>query len=153
MLVLATPASAALPAGTWATVNACDQEQNAVGIRGRMPGAKRQRMYMHFEAQWWSAEQERFLPTGASSPWIRVGSGKVGRQAGFNFTIGEPPAGKEYVLRGFVRFQWRARKKGRWRVVRRASTFTTGGHKGVQLSQPEGYSDTFCVLKPAAPAA
>ncbi len=139
---------AALPSGTWATVNNCDQPANAIGIRGRMPGRAKQRMYMHFEAQWWSNAEEKFKPTGASSPWIKVGSGKVGRQAGWRFTFNDPEPGTEFVLRGYVKYIWKARKKGKWRVVRRAQTFTTAGHKGVQNSIPAGLTDTFCVLKP-----
>jgi hypothetical protein len=71
-------------------------------------------------------------------------------QAGWTFSFAEPPAGTEYVLRGVVRFRWKALKKGRWRIVRRAAKFTTAGHETVQMSQPEGYSETFCVLKPSA---
>jgi hypothetical protein len=143
-------ASAAAPKGTWATVNACDQEQNTMGVRARMPGKKGERLYMHFDAQWYSVEQSKFVPTGASSPWRRVGTGPSAFQAGWTFTFAEPPAGSEFVFRGVVRFQWKALKKGRWRVVRRASKFTTAGHKNVQSAQPAGFSETFCVLKPPA---
>ena len=68
-------------------------------------------------------------------------------QAGWTFGFAEPPAGNEYVFRGVVRFQWKARKKGRWRVVRRAAKFTTAGHENVQSAQPAGFSETFCILK------
>lgn len=140
----------ALP-GTWATVNSCDQDANTMGVRARMPGKKGERLYMHFEAQWYSLEQDRFVPTGASSKWRRAGTGPGAFQAGWNFSFEDPPAGSEYVFRGVVRFEWKVRKQRKWKVIRRAAKFTTAGHKNAQSSQPAGFSQTFCVLKsPAA---
>ena len=145
-------AQAAVPKGTWATVNACDQAANTMGVRARIAGRKGERFYMHFEAQYFSLEKNRFVPTGASSPWRRVGSGPIPRAGRLDVLVRRAtrrhrvrvPRGRALPVEG-------AEGRARWRVVRSASKFTTAGHASVQAAQPAGFSETFCVLKPPAP--
>ena len=154
LAVLAVPAAVqAAPAKRlWATVNICDPAggRNVIGIRGSMPGnGTGQRMYMHFAAEWYSASKRRWVPTGATSRWIRVGSAEfLSRQAGFSFQFADPPRGTSFMMRGVVRYQWRAQrgKSRRWGVVRRATRVTGGGYRGVAGGTPAGRSDALCVI-------
>jgi hypothetical protein len=159
-LIVPAPASAAeAPAPKkllWATVNVCAVEgtPNTFGIRASMPGnGTRQRMYMRFLAQAYSAEKRRYVLTGARSTWIRVGSARfVSRQSGYSFDFPDPPVGARYKLRGLVRFQWRelrARAGGqgkRWVVVKRRERITRGGRRGVKGGDPPGRSDAVCLI-------
>jgi len=154
LALLAVPAVApAAPAQRlWATVNICDaaDARNVIGIRGSMPaqGAGR-RMYMHFSAEWYSASKRRWVPTGASSSWIRVDSaGLLSTQAGFSFQFADPPRGAQFLMRGVVRYQWRARRGegGRWAVLRSARRVTKAGYRGVVGGTPAGRSDATCVI-------
>lgn len=154
MLLLAFLSPATANAGSddlWATVNVCDTPglRNIIGIRASMPGnGTSQRLYMHFEAQWYSKSRGRFVPTGSSSRWIKVGSARyASTQAGFSFQFEDPPAGTAFLMRGRVDYQWRAKRGKRWVVVRRASRVTTAGLKGVQGGDPAGRSDAICVIQ------
>lgn len=144
-------AEAAATKNLWATVNVCDTAgaPNAIGIRANMPGnGTRQRMYMRFEAQWYSLSRARFVPSGSSSRWIGVGSARRrSAQEGYSFQFDRPPLGAQFVMRGRVDYQWRARRRGRWVVVRRATRTTRGGRSGVLGGDPAGRSDSLCVIR------
>ena len=153
LLVLApallAPAQAHAEKGLWATVNACDTERApaTIGIRASMPGnGTRQRLYMRFQVERFSVEQDRFVRTDASSRWLHVGSARFrSTQKGFNFQFGDLPPG-DSVLRGRVDFQWRVRRRGRLVVVRRAKRFTRAGIRGVEAADPPGRSSALCVI-------
>jgi hypothetical protein len=154
----------------WATVNVCDTERSpdAMGIRASMPGnGKRQQMYMRFSAQWYSGRTERWLDVpGAVSPWQRAGSARyVARQAGYTFEFVTPPAGRGYLMRGAVDFEWRAlhrpkpakrdswsptvlprQPRARWKVTKRDSLLTRTGVEGVDGGDPKGASKAICLI-------
>lgn len=151
----ALPAEAKPSDFLWATVNACDTEKhpNAMGLRASMPGnGSRQRMYMRFTAQFWDGEARRWtrVPGEGRSEWVRVGSALVrARQAGWTFTIGQPPAGATFKLRGRVDFRWKKREKregkpDRWVTVKRRHRFTTKDREGVSGGDPPGSSEARC---------
>jgi hypothetical protein len=114
-----------------------------------MPGnGTRQRLYMRFEAQWFDPARGRFVASGSSSRWMRVGSARYeSTQAGFSFQFGAPPAGTEFTMRGLVNFEWRGRRNGRSVVVRRETRFTRGGIRRVQGGDPPGFSAATCVIR------
>jgi hypothetical protein len=153
----------------WATVNVCDTERSpdAMGIRSSMPGTgKRQQMYMRFSVQWYSGQAERWLDApGGISPWQRAGSARyVARQAGYTFEFVTPPAGRGYLMRGSVEFEWRALRRARpakrdswsatirpkplsrWKVAKRDSILTRTGIKGVDGGDPAGTSKAICLI-------
>lgn len=153
LVLVPTPAMAAKH--LWATVNVCDTTSapDTIGVRASMPGnGTRQRMYMRFEAQYYDAALAKFLPTGSSSRWIRVGSARfTAIQSGFSFQFAPPPAGSQFVMRGRVDYEWRAKRrrhgKTRWVTVLRRKRFTRAGMTGVQGGDPPGYSQAFCVIR------
>jgi hypothetical protein len=152
LLFLAVPAQANAAKYLWATVNVCDTPKapNTVGVRGSMPGnGTRQRLYMRFEAQYFDELKDRFVSTGSRTRWMRVGSARFkSTQAGFSFAFTDPPAGSEFRMRGIVGYQWRARRKGRLVVVKRARRITRGGVRGVEGGDPRGFSAASCVIRP-----
>lgn len=135
----------------WATVNQCDSAAapDTVGVRASMPGnGTRQRLYMRFEAQWFDARRNRFVASGSSSRWIRVGSARFrSTQSGFSFQFGPPPLGTEFTMRGLVNFEWRGRRGGRQVVIRRESRVTRAGIDGVEGGDPPGSSAATCVIR------
>ena len=154
LLALAAPAPADAARRTpdlWATVNLCDTPgaPDTVGIRASMPGnGTRQRLYMRFEAQYFDAARERFVASGSSSRWMRVGSARfASTQSGFSFQFGPPPAGTEFTMRGMVNFEWRGRRGGRSVVVRRATRITRGGIRDAEDADPPGFSAATCVIR------
>lgn len=152
LAAFASPAAASAAShDLWATVNVCDTpgSRNIIGVRGSMPGnGTGQRMYMRFEAQWYSATRRRFVPTGSSSRWVSAGSARYkSSQAGFSFQFDEPPAGTAFLMRGKVSYRWRARRGKRWVVARRASRLTRAGISGVRGGDPEGRSDARCLIR------
>jgi hypothetical protein len=155
-LVLTPPAPAAAASpDLWATVNICDTpaHPNTIGIRGSMPGnGKNQRMYMRFEAQYFDRPRNRFVSTGSSSIWLRVGSARVrSAQSGYSFEFAAPPAGEQFVMRGRVDFRWRARRgrpgHRRWVTVLRRRRYTRAGFIGVEGGDPPGRSEALCVIR------
>src|SRR5688572_17764187 len=132
-------------ADLWATVNVCDTpaQANTIGIRASMPGnGSSQRMYMRFEAQWFSSSKNRFVPTGSSSRWISAGSARYrSSQLGFSFQFDTPPAGASFLMRGKVDYQWRARRKGGTVVVLQRTRYTKAGVTGVVGGDPPGRSE------------
>lgn len=164
LVAVASAAGAQSPAPKkllWATVNICsvDAAPNTFGIRASMPGnGTRQRMYMRFFAQAYSAKRQRYVSTDARSPWIRAGSARfVSRQAGYSFDFPDPPVGTRFKLRGLVRFQWRELRAGeegkarRWVVVKRRERITRGGRSGVKGGDPPGRSDAICLIESEQP--
>jgi hypothetical protein len=140
------PPAAAGPRALWATVNVCDTagHPDAIGIRGSMPGSGGRfvRMRMRFRLQYRvSSGRWQALRSGGDSGWVAVGSGRVrAGQAGQTFTLTPPGAGRAYVLRGLVSFQWR---RGR-HVVARARRVTTAGHGATRGADPAGFSAATC---------
>lgn len=152
LAALSAPAAAARqPDLLWATINVCDTAAapDTVGVRASMPGnGTRQRLYMRFEAQWFDGAQDRFVASGASSRWVRVGSARHrSTQGGFSFAFAPPAAGTEFVMRGLVSYEWRGRRKGRSVVVRRATRYTREGISGVEGGDPAGYSAAVCAIR------
>ncbi len=145
-------AGAAKPANKylWATVNLCDTAgaPDTIGIRASMPGnGTRQQLYMRFEAQRFDAANHRYVPSGSSSRWIRVGSARFkSAQAGFSFQFGLQP-GTEATFRGLVDFEWRARRNGRQVVVRQEARITRAGIEGVGGGDPPNTSAATCVIR------
>jgi hypothetical protein len=152
-LLLSLPAHAAkgAPKYLWATVNLCDTAAapDTVGIRASMPGnGTGQQLYMRFEAQFFDASRQRFVGSGASSRWIRVGSARFkSTQAGFSFQFAPPAPGAEFTLRGLVNFEWRARRNGRQVVVRSETRVTRRGISGVEDGDPPGTSAATCIIR------
>ena len=155
---LAGPAQARPADLLWATVNACDTtaHPNAIGLRASMPGnGTHQRMYMRFTAQYWDGEAEKWkrVPGAGRSDWVRVGSALVrARQAGWTFTIGQPPAGAAFKLRGRADFRWKKRKQidggpDRWVTVKRRHRFTRKDRKDVHDGDPPGTSQSRCLIR------
>jgi hypothetical protein len=138
----------------WATVNACDTviHPNAIGVRARMPGnGTHQRMRLRFTAQFKEGKKWKPVPGHGRSRWLSAGSAnRRSRQAGWTFTIGQPPAGTSFKLRGKVEFQWRAHRtvhgKRRWVVVKRKVRITRGGLEHVVGGDPAGRSTAFCTI-------
>ena len=154
LLILAVPAPTAAARGDgelWATVNVCDTAgaPDTIGIRASMPGnGTRQRMFMRFEAQFFDSARNRYVASGSSSRWMRVGSARfAATQAGFSFGFGQPPAGTEFTMRGRVDFEWRGRRRGRPAVVRRETRITRGGIGDVEGGDPPGFSAATCVIR------
>lgn len=150
LVALVGPSSAsAASKHLWATVNVCDppSARNVIGIRGSMPGnGTDQRMLMHFSAEWYSTTKRRWLATGSTSPWIRVGGARyASTQAGYSFQFADPPRDARFLMRGVVRYQWRSRRSGR--VLKRAMRVTKAGYKGVVGGVPAGRSDAACVIE------
>ena len=157
-LVLVVPAAADARRAShlWSTVNVCDTDKSpdSIGVRARMPGnGTRERMWMRFRTQFYSDEDYawKYVKTGGRSPWVEVGSALFAyKETGYEFAFDAPPAGKSYVLRGVVEFQWRS-KGGR--VKRRTRKFTEAGHR-TRGADPRDYSAARCrIAGPPAPVA
>ena len=146
-LLAPAAAGAASSPHLWATINHCDVGGSSVGIRASMPGnGTSQRMYMRFSAQYRNAAG-RFVETGSSTRWIRVGTARSRSvQSGYDFVFAPPPAGSGFTFRGTVGYRWTARKGKRWRVVRTARRVTRGGVKGVEGGVPAGASAAACLI-------
>ena len=151
ILALLGPAPARAERDLWATVNVCDTAAfpDTMGVRASMPGTKpRRRLLMRFKAQFYDASQRRFVRTVDRSRWLRVGKGgSESIQAGFDFRFDAPPLGSSFTLRGVVDFRWMGRRKGRWRVVKRATKISRAGIRDVEDSDPPGYSRAVCQIK------
>ena len=153
LLVPAARAEAGQSRLLWATLNICDSPRhpNTVGVRASMPGnGRRQRMYMRFSAFWYRLEERDWRPLpGGRSGWIYVGSARLrARQAGYSFSVSQPPPGKSHVVRGVVEFQWRELRRragdSRWVVAKRLRATTRSGARGVQEGDPPGLSLGAC---------
>jgi hypothetical protein len=159
---LATPAHASDP-DLWATVNLCDTTAfpNAMGVRASMPGnGSRQRMYMRFNATWYSRVRQAWYPVKGNgrSKWIYVGNAKYrARQGGWTFQFAPPKAGTTFVVRGVVEFQWRKKKRVKEKgkktrvaeiVVDKAHANTRRGIPNVVEGDPPGTSEGLCVINP-----
>ena len=148
-LTLVPALAAAKTKNLWATVNICDTRHHpdSMGLRARMPGnGTHQRMYVRFVAQY--RDGKRWRRAKNTHPrWQLVGSAAYAwKEAGRTFGFEKPDPGVSYLMRGYVQFQWRKKRKHHrgWRVVRRAHRVTTGGHHGTDESDPKGYSAARC---------
>jgi hypothetical protein len=146
LLAVPGPAAAATE-NLWSTVNVCDtaKQPNKMGVRARMPGnGRRGRMFMRFTAQFRDADGWGRVEGQGRSGWLPAGRSIFRyRELGFTFSFGAPPAGRSYLMRGLVEFQWRNRKD---RVVARARRVTEGGHKTAQ-ADPRGFSASRCRIE------
>jgi hypothetical protein len=135
----------------WATVNVCDSpvRPDTVGIRASMPGSgvAKEQMFMRFQVQFLrdSDHQWHNLGPDGDSGFLPVGSAKYQRrEAGRNFTLAPPQAGKTFRVRGVVTFEWRRGDV----VVRRARKRTRSGHPDTAGADPKGFSAAECTVKP-----
>jgi hypothetical protein len=137
----------------WATVDACNppDRPGTIGIRGSMPGdgKAREQMYMRFRVQYQdpSTGGWRYV-AGADSSYVRVGPGSArARQAGRNFQFRmlllPPPYRPRYLLRGWLDFQWKLKRK----LVRAAARSTSAHHPSGFAGDPPGYSAATCTLQ------
>jgi hypothetical protein len=138
----------------WATVNACDtvKSPDQMGVRARMPGnGHRERMYMRFTAQYRSGKTWKVVSGRGRSGWLYAGSALFENQElGYTFSFDAPEAGKSFVARGLVQFQWRDERRhlGKLRtvVVRRTHRYTAGGHR-TRRADPPGFSAATCRIR------
>lgn len=132
----------------WATIDVCDgaQHPHTVGVRGSMPGSGRadELMYMRFQLQYRDSAGAWFdVGPAADSGFVAVGASSYRvRQAGRDFVLAVP-AGRSFVVRGVVTFEWRRRGH----VVRNAHKSTVGGHRALAGSDPPGFSAAVCTLR------
>jgi hypothetical protein len=133
----------------WATVNICDtpKHPNRMGVRGRMPGdGSHGRMYMRFIGQF-KSESGWKRTKGARTGWLFAGSASyVHREAGWTFNFNPVDPGANFLMRGRVQFQWRRKKHGKWRVVRRRQAYTHAGHPS-KGADPKGFSAARCRIR------
>lgn len=134
----------------WATVNVCDtaDHPDTIGIRASMPGSARRgvRLFMRYRLQYLGSSDNAWhhLDEGGDSGFVDVGSGRYRRrEAGRNFMLDAPTAGREYVLRGLVTFEWRRGDH----VLRRARKRTTAGHVVTAGADPKGFSAATCTIR------
>lgn len=134
----------------WATVNVCDtaRRPNTVGIRASMPGSGRrgERMWMRFQVQYLSSADGRWhnVGPGGDSGFVDVGSARYrARQAGRNFVLKAPPAGRTYQVRGAVTFEWRRAGE----TVRRARKRTRRVKRSTAGADPRGFSAAVCEIR------
>ena len=149
-LLVAPAPAAAQTDDLWSTVNVCDtpKQANKMGVRARMPGNGRPgRMFMRFTAQFRDDDGWGRVEGQGRSEWLAAGRSIFRyRELGFTFSFGAPPAGRSYLMRGLVEFQWRNRKG---RVVARARRVTEGGHK-TRAADPRGFSAGRCRIETPA---
>ena len=143
--LIAVPAPAlAGSKNLWATVNVCDtpKQPDKMGVRARMPGnGKPGKMYARFTAQFRDEGGWKRVEGRGQSDWLFVGRSIFRYQElGFTFSFGAPAAGRSYLMRGLVEFQWRSRKG---RVLTRAKRITEGGHP-TRTSDPKRFSAARC---------
>ena len=136
------------PPATWATINICDTSRHpdAVGIRGRTPGAGGEdvALQMRFRLQYRRAL--RWVPVkGADSRWIEAGTGdRRFAEAGQTFTVTPPSAGRTFVFRGVVAFRSVDADGAVLRATRRV---TRDGHPGTAGADPATYSAGTCAVR------
>jgi hypothetical protein len=128
----------------WATVNVCDtgKQPDRMGVRARMPGnGRRGKMYARFIAQFRGEDGWERVKGRGRSDWILAGRSIFRyRELGYTFSFGSPAAGRTYLMRGLVKFQWRNRKG---RVVARARRITEAGHP-TRTADPKRFSAARC---------
>jgi hypothetical protein len=145
----AAPPALRLSPALWATIDVCNpaDQPDTVGIRGSMPGDKHARdtLFMRFRLQYRLAGNPvRWvdLGGGAASGFVKVGSAKAARQAGWSFQL-MPPAGRPATtLRGVVTFQWRRGSQ----ILAFVSRATTAGHTSLAGADPSNFSAATCSI-------
>jgi hypothetical protein len=132
----------------WATIDVCDptDQPNTVGIRGSMPGDgdASDTMFMRFQVQSMNKTTNHWTnpASGASSGFVKVGSGASPRQGGRTFTFGSSAEKAAFTLRGVVVFQWRHGST----VVASTSRTTSAGRQSLAGADPAGFSAATCVI-------
>ena len=145
-LALLAPAPAQAERDLWATVNVCDTVAfpDTMGVRASMPGTKpRRRLLMRFEAQFFDSAQRAVRAHRRPLALAARGHGRLGVGAvGLRLPLRRRRRVGQLVHapRGKVDFRWMGRRKGRWRVVKRATRLTRAGIRDVEDSDPPGYS-------------
>jgi len=146
---LGAPPALRLSPALWATIDVCNpaDQPDTVGIRGSMPGDKRERdtLFMRFRLQYrlpGSPVRWVDLGSGAASGFVKVGSAKAARQAGWSFQL-MPPAGRPATtLRGVVTFQWRRSSQ----ILASVSRATSAGHTSLAGADPSNFSAATCSI-------
>jgi hypothetical protein len=138
-LAVALPggASAAPAEGPlWATVNTC--APNSVGMRVSVPGdGTGKRQFVRFSAQWWSQARQDWRPLAGApdSPWIPAGTSRASwTQAGWTYSIQQPPPGAVFLIRGIAQIQWRDGGS----VARSSTQVTHAGALGLVVGSAAG---------------
>jgi len=148
--VAAPPAAAPVPntrsPALWATIDVCDTKAHpgTIGIRGSMPGTgdRAESMFMQFRLEYLRDRVWTNIPRHGASAFVAVGSADARvRQAGVDFSFGAG-AGRHYLLRGVVTYQWRLRG----RVVATTLRSTTAGHPAGAGGDPPRYSASVCSI-------
>ena len=99
---------------------------------------------MRFIAQFRDDDGWKRVEGRDRSDWLRAGRSVFRfRELGFTFSFGAPPAGRSYLMRGVVKFQWRNRKG---RVIARARRLTEAGHR-TRSADPRGFSAKHCRIE------
>lgn len=137
----------------WATVNVCNTQNapNKMGVRARMPGdGRRERMYMRFIAQYRTRSGWKVVTGRGVSRWLYAGSALFKHEElGYTFSFDAPNPGSGFVLRGLVKFEWRAHRHVnghlRWVVVHRTHRATRAGHPSHDADPPR-YSAATCQI-------
>ena len=136
----------------WATVSICDtaDHPNTLGVRASMPGnGTRQTMWMRFRASYYDRATETWRRVAGSSrsPWVKVGNARYkSRQSGRRFVLDPPDPTTSYVVRGVVKYQWRRKRKGKTKVVRRETEKTRSRHRTGRFGDPRNFSDGVCEI-------
>jgi hypothetical protein len=127
--------------GLWATVNICNtkRDPHQVGIRGQMPALGfPARLTMTIRLSYWSVKLSRFLPVPKVAVNLHLGMATTGfHQDGATFTF-TPPV----LLKGEITFRW---YQGR-HLLGQTTQDTKKGVKGVDQSDPRGYSAATCTM-------
>ena len=137
--------SGAAPGGgpTWATVNECGASPDTVGVRASMPGTDDDTsMWAQFTVQWYSEEQDAWLPVEGTptSPWLFAGhSTQESGQVGWTFEFNPPAPGTSVQVRGVANMEWR--RNGA--VLRREQRITSAA-SGVHIGAT---ANAVCVLR------
>jgi hypothetical protein len=125
----------------WATVNICNTARHPeeIGIRGQMPAlgfATEMTMTVHLS--YWSFAKSAFVPIPHLAKRIALGTATNGTvQEGVAFTFNPP-----VILSGSITFQWRLDGM----AIATTTRSTSHGDKGVDDSDPKGYSTATCSM-------
>ena len=125
----------------WATVNICNtkRHRDVIGIRGQMPALGfPAKLEMTIRLRYQPAPGYAFKPLPGVVQQIPLGTLTYGTiQDGATFAF-KPPV----VLSGAVTFQWTYRHK----LLATVTKQTTAHVKGVDQSDPAGYSAASCTI-------
>jgi len=146
----AAPAAAPSPdtksPALWATIDVCNTtaHPDTIGIRGSMPGTGdgAESMFMQFRVEYLRNRVWTNIARHGHSAFVAVGgAASRSRQGGVDFTF-TTGAGRHYLLRGVVAYEWRLGG----RVVAATLRSTTAGHGAGAGADPPGYSASVCSI-------